>query len=151
MPPEAEVASRLSRGSRALAAWHGEDVATYCWVSTRREHVGELGRHLTLPAGESYVWDCATVPAFRGHGLYRGLLCAMAEALAAEGQRRIWIGATSTNQASNRTFEAVGFRAAVSVVSMRLAGHGVIVRLRGAPGAEPDLVAAARRVLTGRA
>jgi ribosomal protein S18 acetylase RimI-like enzyme len=148
--PDAEVGSRMARGSRALAAWHGEEIASYCWVSTLREHVGELGRDLTLPPGESYVWDCATVPRFRGRGLYTALLRAVAGTLAAEGQHRAWIGASSTNLASNRTFASVGFRAAASVVSVRLAGHGVIVRFRAAPGADAALVAAARRMLTGR-
>jgi ribosomal protein S18 acetylase RimI-like enzyme len=147
---EPEVLGRLARGCRALAAWQGDEVASYCWVSAHREHVGELARDLSLPAGESYVWDCATVPRHRGQGLYRSLLRHIAETLTGEGQRRVWIGASSTNEASNRTFATVGFLPAASVVSVRLAGRGVIVRLRGAPGADPALVAAARTALTGR-
>jgi len=146
---ESAVLSRLARGCRALAAWQGEEIASYCWISVHRERVGELARDLALPAGESYVWDCATVPRYRGRGLYRSLLWTIAETLAGEGQRRVWIGASTTNDASNRTFATVGFRPAVAVVSLRLAGRGVIVRLRGAPGADPGLVDAARRLLTG--
>jgi len=148
--PESEVLARLARGCRVIAAWHGDEVASYCWVSVHREHVGELARDLSLPAGESYVWDCATVPRYRGQGLYRSLLRQIAETLAGEGQRRVWIGASSTNEASNRTFAAVGFRPAASVVSVRVAGRGLIVRLRGASGADPPLVHAARRLLIGR-
>jgi len=147
---ESEVLARLARGCRVIAAWHGDDVASYCWISVHRERVGELARDLTLPAGESYVWDCATVPRYRGRGLYRSLLRQIAETLAGEGQRRVWIGASSTNAASNRTFATVGFRPAASVVSVRLAGRGVILRLRGAFEADPPLVEAARRLLTGR-
>jgi ribosomal protein S18 acetylase RimI-like enzyme len=147
---ESEVLARLARGCRALATWQGDEVASYCWISVHREHIGELARDLSLPAGESYVWDCATVARHRGQGLYRSLLRHIAETLTGEGQRRVWIGASSTNEASNRTFSTVGFLPAASVVSLRLAGRGVIVRLRGAPGADPALVAAARRALTGR-
>jgi ribosomal protein S18 acetylase RimI-like enzyme len=147
---EADVLARLARGCRVIAAWQGDEVASYCWISAHREHVGELARDLSLPAGESYVWDCATVPRFRGQGLYRSLLRQIAETLAGEGQRRVWIGASSTNEASNRTFAAVGFRPAASVFSLRLAGRGIILRLRGAPGGDPAHVEAARRVLTGR-
>jgi ribosomal protein S18 acetylase RimI-like enzyme len=146
---ESEILARLARGCRVIAAWQGDDVASYCWISVNREHVGEHARDLTLPAGDSYVWDCATVPRYRGQGLYRSLLRQIAETLADEGQRRVWIGAASTNEASNRTFATVGFRPAASLVSVRLAGRGVIVRLRGAPGADPALVEAARRLLTG--
>ncbi|TMC09153.1 MAG: GNAT family N-acetyltransferase [Chloroflexi bacterium] len=148
--PESEVVARLARGSRVIAAWQGGDLASYCWISVHREHVGELARDLLLPAGESYVWDCATVPKHRGQGLYRSLLRQIAETLAAEGQRRVWIGASTTNDASNRTFTTVGFLPAASVVSLRLGGRGLLLRFRGAPGADPALVAAARRVLTGR-
>jgi ribosomal protein S18 acetylase RimI-like enzyme len=148
--PEAEVVARMARGSQALALWRGEEVASYCWVSARREHVGELARDLTLPAGESYIWDCATVSRFRGRGLYTRLLRAIAAALAEEGQSRAWIGASSTNQASNRTFATVGFRPAVAVVSLRLGGRGLIVRVAGARDADPALVDAARHLLTRR-
>jgi ribosomal protein S18 acetylase RimI-like enzyme len=147
---EAEVLGRLARGCRVIAAWQGDEVASYCWISAHREHVGELARDLSLPAGESYVWDCATVPRYRGQGFYRSLLRKIAETLSGEGQRRVWIGASTTNEASNRTFGTVGFRPAASIVSVRLAGRGVIVRLQGAEGADPTLVAAARYALTGR-
>ena len=147
---ESEVLGRLARGSRVIAAWQGDEVASYCWISVHRERVGEHARDLTLPAGDSYVWDCATVPRFRGQGLYRSLLRQIAETLAGEGQRRIWIGASSANEASNRTFSTVGFRPAASVLSLRLAGRGILLRLWGASGADPALVAAARRVFTGR-
>jgi ribosomal protein S18 acetylase RimI-like enzyme len=147
--PESTVVGRLARGCRVVAAWQGDEVASYCWISTHREHVGELARDLSLPAGESYVWDCATVPRYRGQGLYRSLLRRIAMMLTGEGQRRVWIGATSTNEVSNRTFATVGFLPAASVISVRVAGRGVIVRLRGARGADPGLVAAARRILTG--
>jgi ribosomal protein S18 acetylase RimI-like enzyme len=147
--PEAAVASRLARGCRALVLWQGDEVASYCWVSTGREHVGELARDLVLADGDAYVWDCATVPRFRGRGLYTALLRSVLAALAAEGRRRAWIGASTTNEASNRTFAAVGFRPAAAVVALRLAGHGLLVRLRPAPGADRTLVAAARRALTG--
>jgi ribosomal protein S18 acetylase RimI-like enzyme len=146
--PEAEVAARFRRGCRALATWHGEQLAAYCWLSTGRERVGELARDLVLPNGESYVWDCATLPAFRGRGLYTRLLRTIVDRLGAEGRRRVWIGASSTNQASNRAFTAAGFRPVVAVVALRVAGRGVIVRWRAAPGADVALVAAARRVLS---
>jgi ribosomal protein S18 acetylase RimI-like enzyme len=147
---EGTVVARLARGCRVLAAWQDHEIASYCWISTHREHVGELARDLMLPAGESYVWDCATVDRFRGRGLYTRLLREITRVLAIEGQRRLWIGAASTNQASNRTFARVGFRPAIAAVALRVAGRGVILSLRGAPGADPALVAAARRVLTGR-
>jgi ribosomal protein S18 acetylase RimI-like enzyme len=147
--PEAEVAGRREQACRALVAWSGDELAAYCWLSTGRQRVGELARELVLPDGDAYVWDCATLPQFRGRGLYTLLLREMVRTLGAEGQRRIWIGASAANAASHRAFASAGFRPAIAMTALRLAGRGLIVRFRGAPGADPDLVADARRALTG--
>lgn len=146
----AEVAARFRRGCRAHLGWHDGELAAYGWISEGREHVGELARDLVLPEGESYVWDCATVPRFRGGGLYGGLLRAVADELAARGQRRCWIGASSTNVASNRAFATTGFRPVARVVCLRLGGRGLLLSVRFHPGAGADRAAAARSVLTGR-
>ena len=146
---EAEVADRRRRGCRVIAAWSGGELASYCWLSTRRQHVGELARVLVLAEGETYVWDCATLPRFRGRGLYTHLLRTIVATLAAEGQRRLWIGTAETNEASLRAFASAGFRPAITMTALRLAGHGFVVRFRGADGAGRDLVAAARRLLLG--
>jgi ribosomal protein S18 acetylase RimI-like enzyme len=133
-----------------LAAWSGDELASYCWLSTRRQRVGELARVLVLPDGESYVWDCATLPRFRGRGLYTHLLRTIVGTLRAEGQRRIWIGTATANAASLRAFASAGFRPAVTMTVLRIAGRGITIRFGAVPGAEPELVAAARHVLAGR-
>jgi ribosomal protein S18 acetylase RimI-like enzyme len=148
--PPAEVAARRARGCRVIAAWQDGELAGCCWLSTRREHVGELARTFVLPAGETYVWDCATVERFRGRGLYTALLREIVALLAGEGSRRVWIGAATTNRASNRAFEAAGFRPVLGVSSLRLAGRGLLFGFRPDPEAPPALVAAARGVVTGR-
>ena len=63
----------------------------------------------------------------------------------------MWIGASSTNAASNRTFTTVGFQPVIAVVSVRIAGRGVLVSRRGAPSATPALLAAAHHLLAGPA
>jgi len=146
----AEVAARFRRGCRAHIGWHEGELAAYGWVSEGSEHVGELARDFTLPEGESYVWDCATLRRFRGGGLYGGLLRAVADELAARGQRRCWIGASSTNVASNRAFATMGFRPVAGVVCLRLGGRGLLLQVRFHPGAGESQVAAARFVLTGQ-
>lgn len=148
--PEVEVDARRRRGCRVIAAWQGDDLASYCWLSTGREHVGELARTFALPAGDTYVWDCATVERFRGRGLYTALLRAILDLLAAEGGRRVWIGAATTNRASNRAFESAGFRPVLAVNSFRLAGRGLLFGFRPDPAAGAALVDAARDVVTGR-
>jgi hypothetical protein len=62
----------------------------------------------------------------------------------------VWIGASTGNRASNRTFAAVGFEPGAEVLCLRLANRGLLLRVAGVDGADPELVSAARRMLTGR-
>ncbi len=122
----------------------------YGWLSFGQEGVGELERAFRLPPGEAYVWDCATLPAYRGRHLYSALLTHLLAALAAEGVRRVWIGASLENRPSIRGFQRAGFQPALRLRYTRLAGlHGLWVS--PLDGAAPALFAAARTViLTGR-
>ena len=40
-------------------------VHSYGWVNFVEEHTGELNLRIQLLPGEGYLWDCATIPAFR--------------------------------------------------------------------------------------
>src|SRR5690606_31856109 len=48
--------------------------AGYGWVATHTCEIGELALRFDLPAGNRYLWDFATLPAFRGRGIYPALL-----------------------------------------------------------------------------
>ncbi|HEY7198726.1 MAG TPA: GNAT family N-acetyltransferase [Candidatus Dormibacteraeota bacterium] len=147
--PGAEVAGRRGRGCRVFGAWCDGELASYCWVSTGRQHVGELARTLVLPEGDAYVWDCATLPPFRGRGIYTHLLRSIVRALSGDGVHRLWIGTGQANEASLRAFRSAGFQPAITMTALRLLGRGFVLRFGAAPGADPELVAAARRVLLG--
>jgi ribosomal protein S18 acetylase RimI-like enzyme len=141
-----EAGARLASGRRCYVARIAGVIAAYGWVSQGRESIGELERELRLRPGEAYIWDCATLPAFRRRGLYSALLCYIVGVLRAEGMRRLWIGASLDNTPSLRGFTAAGFRPALRLVYLRVLG----VRgnwLVGAAAAPPTLVADARRAL----
>jgi ribosomal protein S18 acetylase RimI-like enzyme len=141
----AEFGRRLASGRRCYAAWVGEELAAYGWVSFDEEFVGELNLRLRLLPGEAYIWDCATLPAFRRNGLYSALLDYIAAQLRREGLRHIWIGADLANLPSQRGIARAGFRYVADllierVLAMRLAW------VQGRPGVPESLVAEARRV-----
>lgn len=140
------VLRRLGRGVRAFAAWRDGAIACYGWVSFAGECVGELERPIHPRAGEAYVWNCVTLPRHRRRGLYAGLLRSIAERMAAEGVRRLWIGATLNGRRSLRGFRAAGFRPALRVTYLRLGRWSV---LRAAPDRAlgDELARAARRLL----
>ena len=86
------VASRFARGCRAFASLHGASVASYGWVSTGPEWIGELSIEITPMAGEAYVWNCFKLEDHRRQGHYRRVLEGIVATARAEGLRRLWIG-----------------------------------------------------------
>lgn len=138
--------ARFAAGSRCFIARVAGQIACYGWVSRGAERIGELERTLRMRPDEAYIWDCATLPAFRRRGLYTALLRQIVARLGAEGARRVWIGASTSNEPSLRTFANAGFQPAVTVTFARLLGWRRFTA-RALPGAPTDLVAAAQAAL----
>ena len=113
-------------------------------MSFNEEYVGELNLRLTLLPGEAYIWDCATLPAFRRNYLYGALLVYILGELRSENLCRVWIGADFDNVASQRGIARAGFQQVADLVVARvLALRSVWVQ--GRPNVPDGLVAEARR------
>jgi len=91
------VLQRFANRKRCYAGKVEGKLATYGWVTFDEERIGELGLNIRLQAGEAYIWDCATLPAYRGQRLYPALLAYMLNELQSEGLRRVWIGTDADN------------------------------------------------------
>src|SRR5260221_11794037 len=85
------VLQRFASGRRCYVGRVEDRLATYGWITFDEEGIGELGLNIRLQAGEAYIWDCATLPAYRGKRLYPARLANMVGELQIEGLRRIWI------------------------------------------------------------
>lgn len=122
--------------------------ATYGWVTLDEEGIGELGLNIRLQAGEAYIWDCATLPAYRGQRLYPALLAYMLNELQSEGLRRVWIGTDTDNLPSQSGVALVGFQPVIDILMTRVL---TIRRLwaRGRPGVPEQVVMEARSALLG--
>jgi GNAT superfamily N-acetyltransferase len=113
------IRQRLHAGRRCFYLKAGGQIATYGWVTHGAEYVGELARHFHLRDDEAYVWDCGTVPAWRGHRCYSALLSQILHRLHGEGTPRIWIGAARQNQPSIRGIANAGFTLVVEITYRR--------------------------------
>lgn len=142
------VRERFASGRRCFAVHVAGAIAAYGWVSEGMERIGELERTLRMLPGEAYIWDCATLPAFRRHGLYGALLHHIIAVLRDEGLHRLWIGASLDNAPSLRGFRSAGFRPVIRLAYLRVLGVRGLWLLRDAT-APPALVTAARRALSG--
>lgn len=143
-----EMRLRLETGKRCYAAWVEGKPAAYGWVSFNEEFVGEMSLHLRLLPGEAYIWDCFTLPAFRGRRMYSALLAYILGELRSEKYSRAWIGADLDNTASQRGIARAGFLHVADLVVERT--HAMrMVWVQPQPGAPASLVAEAQRVFLG--
>ena len=133
------VLQRFDRGRHCYIGRIDGTLVTYGWVTFDEEDIGELGLSIRLKAGEAYVWNCATLPAYRGQRLYAALLAHIIGELHRQDLHRIWIGADSDNLPSQSGIALAGFHPVGDVVI----NPGQTMRrvwLRGLPGVPQQLV-----------
>lgn len=139
-----EITRRLESGRHCYAAWMDGQIVAYGWVSFEDEDIGELNLRIKLLQGEAYIWDCATLPAFRGKLLYSSLLTYILSELRLQNLCRVWIGADLANLPSQKGIARAGFcHVADLVIERVLAMRQVWVT--GLPDVPESIVAAARR------
>ena len=145
----AVVLQRFARGCQCYAGRIDGGLVTYGWVTFDEESIGELGLSFRLQPGEAYIWDCATLPAFRGQRLYPALLAYMLGALYRAGMHRIWIGADEDNLPSQRGFILAGF---TPVVDILMTGDATMrkPRVRGRPGVPEEIIDDVRQAIFGK-
>jgi len=141
-----EILGRFESGRRCYTARVEEKLVAYGWVSFDEEYVGELRLRLRLKPKEAYIWDCATIPAFRRQGLYSSLLSLILQDLRRNSRlERVWIGANLDNEPSQHGIARAGFHRVAGLVVERVLGMRM-VWVEGWPGVPDALVDEARRV-----
>jgi ribosomal protein S18 acetylase RimI-like enzyme len=108
-PHPGALRARLDGRRRCFVLRAGGQIAAYGWATRGAEAVGELERRFNLRDDEAYIWDCGTLPAWRGRRLYSALVSRVAHQLAADGLARIWIGASLQNRPSISGIANAGF------------------------------------------
>jgi hypothetical protein len=139
-----EISSRFEAGRRCYIAQIDGRLAAYGWVSFKEEFIGELNLRLRLLPSEAYIWDCATLPAFRRKHLYSALLVYVVRELRKEQLSRVWIGADLDNLPSQRGIARAGFTHVADLVVARVLTLRQ-VWVQGQPDIPSSLVADARR------
>jgi GNAT superfamily N-acetyltransferase len=130
----AVILQRFAAGRHCYAARIAHQLVTYGWVTFDEESIGELGLSIRLEAGDAYIWDCATLPAYRGQRLYPALLTYMLHELHAQGVQRVWIGTDRDNVASQIGIAAAGFQPVVDFLILNTTSSVRKVLLRGRTG-----------------
>lgn len=129
-----EIERRLENGHRAYVAWIDGEAAAWGWVATASATIGELKVEFSIPAGDRYLWNFVTLPAFRGRGLYPRLLEGIVDAESIDGER-FWIAYAPENHASGAGIRKAGFDL-VAELSFDEQGTPVVKELRPGGGAQ---------------
>jgi GNAT superfamily N-acetyltransferase len=138
------VGPRFARGCRCFAALHRGQLASYGWLSTHPEWIGELSLEIVPGAGEAYVWNCVTLPAYRRQGRYRALLEGIVARARSEGLTRLWIG--SIEDPAEKADADAGFLPVLHFTVTRV-GPVRWLRARPAPSVRAGTAEEARRRL----
>lgn len=143
------ISQRFEQGKWCYAGLLADEIVTYGWVTFDEESIGELGLKARLRAGEAYIWDCATLPAYRGQRLYPALLAHVLVELAAGGINRAWLGTDADNIPSQKGVALAGFQPVLDVgFTHSPTGNSMWIRQR--PGVSKQDAIDAHRVLLGR-
>jgi GNAT superfamily N-acetyltransferase len=106
---EAEIVRRRAAGNQPYVAWLAGVPVAYVWVATRSAHIGELDLFFRLPSGQVYLWDFATLPQWRGKGIYPHLLQGIVKGEVWRADH-FWIIHAPENAASARGIIKAGFQ-----------------------------------------
>jgi ribosomal protein S18 acetylase RimI-like enzyme len=134
---------RFDGSRRCYVARVDGALAAYGWASFREEDISEIGLRFRLAPGDAYLWDFATLPAYRGQRLYPALLSHILRDLRAEGLRRAWIGANTESVESQKGIILAGFEPVADVFPPPPANpHAVagVPSISARPGVPPDLM-----------
>jgi GNAT superfamily N-acetyltransferase len=146
MGPDGNLVSvRLARGCRCFAAWLGDELVGYGWLSRGPEWIGEVELQISPGTGEAYIWNCVTLPAHRRKGVFRTLLSSISAQARGEGLARLWVGSVAIP--AEKAMGPSGFQPALRLDSTVIRGMRWLKVMR-AEGANPSLVEAARQVLS---
>jgi GNAT superfamily N-acetyltransferase len=110
--PRVPFDRRLDAGDSAWLAFVDGRLAHQTWVSPTRAFIPQVAFDRPLDAGAIYIYDCVTLPEFRGQGLYPSALAAACEHWRARGRARAILGILDSNDASRRGASKAGFEPA---------------------------------------
>jgi hypothetical protein len=106
----AAAQQRLERGDFCIAAWLEDEIASAAWVSFGESRLAEIGRRLSLTAGEVYTYDSYTTERLRGRGVAAARAVWSAAHLRDAGYRRSIGSVSPRNRPALGPPEKAGYR-----------------------------------------
>ena len=108
--PRARLLDRLSSAQECFVARHDGRIVSACWATKKTAWIDYLGCELALAAGEVYLFDAYTLPAYRGQGTAPALCLYQLSHFRGQGLRRAMRATFPENLPALRAHAKSGFR-----------------------------------------
>lgn len=109
------IVSRMEQANQAYVAYVRDQPIAYGWSAAKVGAIYELDLVFEIPTGNRYLWDFATLPEWRGCGVYPLLLQTIIE-IEQPAAQRFWISHTADNHASRHGILKAGFQTIEALV-----------------------------------
>jgi GNAT superfamily N-acetyltransferase len=120
--------ARLSQGDLPFVMLSDSELVGYVWFRAHLYDEESLGIRFRMTPNETWLYDAMVSKAWRGQGLYRGLLGAASFALRQKGVQRVWVAVETLNRNSVEAHRRAG---AVPICTLGLVRVFGVTRLFG--------------------
>jgi ribosomal protein S18 acetylase RimI-like enzyme len=124
------IASALARGDRCYGALHGDTIASFAWYATRATAIAD-DVWLSFDDDLGYMYKAYTAPEHRGQRLHGACVTRALAEYARDGYRGLVCYIESTNFASIRSNQRVGYRDFGRIVTVELGGRTFVHSTKG--------------------
>jgi len=120
-----QIKERLRGAHQPYVAWIGAVPVAYGWSASGLARFGSPPVSFVVLPGHRYLMDFATLPAWRGRGIYPRLLQAILDRECSDAER-FWILHHRDNAASARGIEKAGFANVAEIHFLEEGGMGIL-------------------------
>lgn len=114
---------------RIAVAWLNDRPIGCAWIATGSFEESELGLVFELQPGDAWLFAAVVEPSSRNKGVYSQLLAFLIEELKRDGIRRILLGVTFGNDASQRAHARQGATKVGEITAARCLGVTICRRI----------------------
>jgi len=122
---ESEIEERLRTAHQPYVACIGDVLVAYGWSASGPTRFGSPSVSFVVSPGNRYLMDFATLPAWRGRGIYPRLLQAIMDQKCSDAER-FWTMHHRDNAASARGIQKAGFANVAEIHFLEKGGLGIL-------------------------
>lgn len=118
-----EISRRLAQNQKCLVGRVDGKIVHYSWLSRKNSYARELEQEVEVHPQELYLYNCRTLRANRGQGIFRAAIGKLLAEADSEGVTRLRALVEARNRSSLSVFQKMGFRTEKEICFRRILWH----------------------------